>query len=99
MRQLGVFTQVPTVRGLTNALLEEKLILPSKEPDHKLYKAKINKVQVRGWQFVPDWSNPGGSSNGNQKPDTGDASSRFPGVPGENRERVREKHRGKIWER
>ena len=44
----------------------------------------IEEKSGRDRQFVPDWSNPGGSSNGNQKPDTGDASSRFPGVPGEN---------------
>ena len=97
MRQLGVFTQVPTVRSLTNALLEEKLILPSKEPDHKLYKTRINKVQVRGWMFIPDWNIPDGIPTGNQKPDTGDPSSRFSRVPGEKEREVRERKIERIW--
>jgi hypothetical protein len=55
MKQLGVFTQMPTRDSLTLALLEKKLILPSKEREHILYRTSFQKKRPRGWMLIPGW--------------------------------------------
>jgi hypothetical protein len=97
MRQLGVFTQVPTVRSLTNALLEENLILPSREPDHKLYQTTINKTHVRGWMFVPNWNTSNGDPNrdpktGSDNPNTRNTRNTHDICEREKREKIRERN-------
>lgn len=78
MKQLGVFTQIPNVASLTNALMEEGVLVKSGQPDHKLYQVRIDKIRVRGWLFVQDWNKPGdfGDFSGDSKPDSVDPSPR-----------------------
>jgi len=84
MKQLGIFTQIPHVSSLTNALLEEGAILESTEKEHKLYRTTIDKNRVRGWMFRPGWNGPTGPDDGTDKTITEDPMSRKPRCPAEN---------------
>lgn len=84
MKKLGIFSQIPNIASLTQALDEEGVLVPSKEKDRKLYKTSINGNKVRGWLLKPGWngnSEESGNSDGNLKPDKSGPSSRIPGVP------------------
>jgi len=83
MKQLGVFTQIPNVASLTNALIEEGVLIPAREKDHKLYQAKINNIRVRGWMLVPGWNAPDGDGNGDQKTLSSDPNTRKHRIPAE----------------
>lgn len=66
MKQLGAFNQVPNIDSMTTALDEEKMLVPAKEKDHRLYQVKINGKRHRGWLLVPYWENLLGTRLGTQ---------------------------------
>lgn len=89
MMKMHIFTQMPNRASLTNALIEEGVLVPSKSKDHKLYQVRVNGVQVRGWLFKPDWNsrflssnqsdNLGGEPTGDPKPNSSDSGNRITG--------------------
>jgi len=99
LKQLGVFTQIPSIESITKALKEEGLLRPSSKKQ-VLNVTKIDNKRVRGWWLVPGWNSsiecdddPRESdedSCGTEKTDSEDPKSRRPAVPQKN-ELYREK--------
>jgi hypothetical protein len=94
LKQLGVFTQIPSIESITKALKEENLLRP---PSKKqvLNVTKIDNKKVRGWWLVPSWNesiecdddDPRESdedSRGTEKSDSRGLKSRRPAVPQRN---------------
>jgi|GEM_PF-828164 len=94
LKQLGVFTQIPSIESITKALKEENLLRPSSKKQ-VLNVTKIDNKKVRGWWLVPSWNasiecdddDPRESdedSCGTEKSDSIGLKSRRPAVPQRN---------------
>jgi hypothetical protein len=54
LKQMGVFTQVPSENSITKALKEEGYLREIKDR-HRLNITKINGIKVSGWWLKPGW--------------------------------------------
>lgn len=70
MKNLGIFSQIPTTGSITKALDERGILVKAKEKDRKLYQATIGGNRVRGWMLKPDWKRGNEDQSGIEKPDS-----------------------------
>lgn len=64
LKQLNIFTQVPSKDSITKALKEEGLLRPIKENEHSLNATKINGKRIRGWWLKAGWDEDGPGTDG-----------------------------------